>query len=152
MKTILVPIDFSDATESVLKTAREIGKAFGSRIVLFHGVETKLPSIELFPGLTEPPSACMAIPISTNLEWEDCEMAKAKSDFDESSLEVKTLILEGAVVSHILEESQRADLIIMGSHGHGALYHLLAGSITQGVLKSATIPVMIVPYVRNQEI
>ena len=145
MKTILVPVDFSDATELVLETARRIGKAFGSRVILLHGVEPKLPQVELFPGLTAPGSACMAVPVATDLEWEECELAKAKSYFDGSFLEVRTLVVEGETVSCILAESKRADLIVMGSHGHGALYHLLAGSVTQGVLKSAKIPVVIVP-------
>jgi len=36
-------------------------------------------------------------------------------------------------------------MIVMGSHGHGALYELLVGSITQGVLKAAKCPVVVVP-------
>ncbi len=37
-----------------------------------------------------------------------------------------------------------ADLIVMGRHGHGAMYHLLVGSATEGVLKHATRPVLLV--------
>jgi len=50
-------------------------------------------------------------------------------------------------VDKILREAreQNAGLIVMGSHGHGALYELLIGSVTQGVMKSAQCPVVIVP-------
>ena len=145
MKTILVPVDFSDATELVLETTLEIGKAFGSRLILFHGVEPKLPSVEIFPGLAAPGSACMAVPVAPDLDWEERELEKAKQYFDGSHLEVRTLMVEGEAISSILEESKRADLIVMGSHGHGALYNFLAGSVAQGVLRSSKIPVLVVP-------
>jgi nucleotide-binding universal stress UspA family protein len=40
---------------------------------------------------------------------------------------------------------QEADLLVMGSHGHGALYHLFTGSVVTGVLKRSTCPVLVVP-------
>ncbi|PYJ41213.1 MAG: universal stress protein, partial [Verrucomicrobia bacterium] len=38
-----------------------------------------------------------------------------------------------------------ADLIVMGTHGHGAMYNLLVGSATKGVLKHSSRPVLLVP-------
>lgn len=38
-----------------------------------------------------------------------------------------------------------ADLLVMGSHGHGAIYHLFTGSVVTGVLKRTSRPVLIVP-------
>ena len=143
MKTILVPVDFSDVTDSVLSAALQIGRAFGSRIVLLHGVEINLPPVDLIPGLTAPGSE--AYPFLPDTAWVEGQMAKAQSRFEEASLEVSSRVVEGEVVSAILHASREADLIVLGSHGHGALYHLLTGSITHGVLKSAKIPVLIVP-------
>jgi nucleotide-binding universal stress UspA family protein len=53
----------------------------------------------------------------------------------------------GAPVHHIAAEAERvdADYIVMGSHGHTALYELLVGSTTHGILKRAACPVVIVP-------
>jgi nucleotide-binding universal stress UspA family protein len=34
---------------------------------------------------------------------------------------------------------------VMGSHGHGSVYNLLVGSVTEGVLKAARRPVLLVP-------
>jgi nucleotide-binding universal stress UspA family protein len=55
--------------------------------------------------------------------------------------------IQGPAVEMILREArnQNAGLIIMGSHGHGALYELLIGSVTQGVMKDAHCPVVVVP-------
>jgi nucleotide-binding universal stress UspA family protein len=42
----------------------------------------------------------------------------------------------------------QADLIVMGTHGHGAMYKLLVGSATKGVLKRSKRPVLLVPVHR----
>jgi len=55
--------------------------------------------------------------------------------------------LTGAPAPLILAqaESEKADYIVMGSHGHTALYDLVVGSTTHQVLRKARCPVMIVP-------
>ena len=47
----------------------------------------------------------------------------------------------------ILEEAAKlnADLIILGSHGHGGLLRALLGSVCEGVLRKSILPVLIVP-------
>jgi nucleotide-binding universal stress UspA family protein len=51
------------------------------------------------------------------------------------------------VAEEILNQADElnADLIVMGTHGHGAMYNLLVGSVTKGVLKRSTRPVLLVP-------
>jgi nucleotide-binding universal stress UspA family protein len=46
----------------------------------------------------------------------------------------------------ILAESARwgADLIVMGTHGRHGLAHLILGSVAEGVLRRATVPVLLV--------
>ena len=55
------------------------------------------------------------------------------------------------VAKLILEEAERleAEVIIMGSHGHGALYDLIVGSVTEGVLRKAKCPVLVLPSKRD---
>jgi nucleotide-binding universal stress UspA family protein len=52
-----------------------------------------------------------------------------------------------ATVESIVAEAQRlnADMIVVGSHHHGALYNLVVGSVTGDVLKRAKCPVLVVP-------
>ena len=57
--------------------------------------------------------------------------------------------VRAAVRAHDAEaemaEAVGADLIVMGSHGHGALFEFLVGSATSGVLRAARVPVVVVP-------
>jgi nucleotide-binding universal stress UspA family protein len=57
----------------------------------------------------------------------------------------------GAVAEEILNQADvlNADLIVMGTHGHGAMYNLLLGCATKGVLKHSTRPVLLVPDCRS---
>jgi nucleotide-binding universal stress UspA family protein len=54
---------------------------------------------------------------------------------------------EGTVVEEILKAARElsADVIVMGTHGHGAVYNLLVGSVTEGILKANERPVLLVP-------
>lgn len=57
----------------------------------------------------------------------------------------------GAVAEEILNQANvlMADLIVMGTHGHDAMYNFLVGSATKGVLKHSTRPVLLVPGRRS---
>ena len=57
----------------------------------------------------------------------------------------------GAVAEEILNQADvlNPDLIVMGTHGHGAMYNLLVGSATKGVLKHSRRPVLLVPSLRS---
>jgi nucleotide-binding universal stress UspA family protein len=61
--------------------------------------------------------------------------------------EVLALHIQGPTVEKILHEAgeQQAGWIVLGSHGHGALYELLVGSVANGVIKGARCPVVVVP-------
>ena len=57
------------------------------------------------------------------------------------------LLVQGSTVDMILAEADRlhADLIVVGSHGHGAVYDILVGSVSEGVVRRANLPVLVVP-------
>lgn len=60
----------------------------------------------------------------------------------------ETVTLTGQPVSGILDcaDSVGADLIVMGSHGRGGIRRALLGSVAEGVLRRANVPVMIIRY------
>ena len=80
---------------------------------------------------------------------EHVKLDELKAQAAASGLAVTALHVQGPIVEKILDLAAEhgAGMIVMGSHGHGALYELLVGSITQGVLKGAKCPVVVVPAV-----
>jgi nucleotide-binding universal stress UspA family protein len=61
--------------------------------------------------------------------------------------QVETRLEMGSTVDTILESitDMEVDLVIMGSHGHGALYDLVIGSVSEEVIRRSSVPVLIVP-------
>jgi nucleotide-binding universal stress UspA family protein len=145
MKTILVPVDFSDVTERVISTARTYAQALGAKVVLLHVVDPEPEFVGFEPGPITVRSA-----VAHDLRAEHHRLDELKRKNETPEVEMTALQIQGPVIAKILEQAAEkgADLIAVGSHGHGALYHLLVGSVTAGVLKSARCPVLIVPSER----
>ncbi|MDQ3624474.1 MAG: universal stress protein [Verrucomicrobiota bacterium] len=144
MKTILVPIDFSDVTSRLIAAAEKLGLAFGSQLVLIHVSEPELDYVGLGPG-----AEGVGISVPRDFKAEQAKLDRWKGTLTSAGLETHALRVEGPAVEKILDEASRinADLIVVGSHGHGALYELLVGSVTSGILKRARCPVLVVPAI-----
>jgi universal stress protein A len=142
MKTILIPIDFSPATPAVIDTAVRLAEGDTTRLVLLNVVRPEpvisgeFAESEVAGAITRDAEAHAA-----------AGLAQLQERLRTQGFVAHTLHRTGSVVPEIVEQAQRleADFIVMGSHGHGALYELFVGSTTQGVLKHATCPVVIVP-------
>ena len=65
----------------------------------------------------------------------------------DGGMEARAETVVGLAGEEILQRASPdvCEMIVMGSHGHGALYHLLSGSVVNAVLKRARVPVCIVP-------
>ncbi len=146
VQTLLVPIDFSDVTARVLETAETLAKAFQSRVVLLHIVEPEPDFVGFEPGPVSVRSS-----VAKEFHQEHKHLEDAKQRLTGAGIDVVALQIQGATVEKVLHESaqQKADMIVLGSHGHGALYNLLTGSVAAGVLKEATCPVLIVPSAKK---
>lgn len=145
MKPILVPVDFSDATELLVEAVKKLAPALGARVILLHVLEYPIVPSPILPneGMVTMPIDVEAT-VNHRAKWLD----DLRERFVGSPFQVESEVNEsGTPVSAILDvcDSWKADMIIMGSHGHGALYNLLVGSVTEGVLKSAKCPVLVVP-------
>jgi nucleotide-binding universal stress UspA family protein len=155
MKTILVPVDFSDVTENIIKAVKMIAKAIKSRVVLLHvrsgdSVVTNIAAEQSPMTAGAFASEGIIIQGETSAKIQK-QLDKLASRFAEMPFEVaRRQKIDGPPVELILQtcNEEEADLIIMGSHGHGAVYNLLVGSVTAGVLKSANCPVLVVPSPR----
>ena len=66
---------------------------------------------------------------------------------DPELAESTALFVQGSTAETIVRKATEidADLIVVGSHGHGAMYQLLVGSVSEAVLRQSEIPVLVVP-------
>jgi len=140
MKTILVPVDFSDVSDKVIDTAAALAQAFGSSVILVHVEEPEPQFVGYEPG---PLSVRVAVAGDIQANLRRLEVLKGRFGV-ESTL---ALTVQGSIPDEILAlaREHQVTLIVIGSHGHGALYHLLAGSVTTAILKDAPCPVLVVP-------
>ena len=142
VETILVPVDFSDVTDAVADAAMSIAGAFRSRVILIHVEEPEPDFVGFEPG---PVPVASALPLLSRARHDQLERLRARLAGGE--VPVTANYLTGPIVERIREEakSARADLMVLGSHGHGALYNLLVGSVASGVMKHSDCPVLLVP-------
>lgn len=142
MNSLLVPVDFSDATFRVVEESRKLALALGASVVLFHVTEPEPELVGFEPSPVVPLANSLPDPAR------DAErLRETLNFFAGSGLDVRSLNVQGDPIKKILEQAaeQNPNFVVLGSHGHGPIYNLLVGSVTAGVLKGATCPVVIVP-------
>lgn len=144
MKKIVAALDFSDATESVVETAGKVAAAFGATLSLVHVVEPE-PSYSAY-GFTpeEFPAIHTFQQEAKTRAGTALEVHKGRV---KDGVEVNVQLLEGNPLSALLDYAmaQDADLVVLGSHGHGVVASVLLGSVAEGVVRKAEIPALVVP-------
>lgn len=146
MKTILAPVDFSGATDAVVAEATALARALEGRIVLLTVIQP--------PAITNEYSALMDN-LAEIVAAGEKNAAKRLTDLEArlraEQIPVETVQVNGPPIRVIVEQAKKleADYIVMGSHGHTALYDLLVGSTTHGVLMRATCPIIITPAAKE---
>jgi nucleotide-binding universal stress UspA family protein len=134
-------------TLKVVKAAVYLAKPFQSHITLMH-VEWTEPAAEIIdfgagPNLVPPPVRDEPEVVEARKK----KLAELVELVTSVGLTSTTIERDGPPVDEILAmaERERVDLIVIGSHHHGALYHLFEGGVTEGILGRARCPVLIVP-------
>jgi nucleotide-binding universal stress UspA family protein len=147
VKKILVALDFSELTNPVLKAAAAFASAMDATVYLVHAVRyiATVADVGAMPATTPDPVG-MHADIRARLE-------AARDDLKAGGVDASVIVLEtiGNPGFEVLEEAKRleADLIIVGSHGHGAMYEMLVGSTAELLIHKAPCPVVLVPPPKN---
>jgi nucleotide-binding universal stress UspA family protein len=147
MRSILVPVDLSEATPALVAWSAALAERLGCRLWLLH-VAAPDPA---FVGYTAGPESVRAQRAAT-LRKEHRALQEHADALRERGIDACALLVQRPTVEGILAEaaSLGADLIVMGSHGRGAVARALVGSASQGVLRGARCPVTIVPCHRER--
>lgn len=147
MKTVLVAVDFSDASRKVLDVAGEYARALGAGLVALHVVEPIATYVPVGAAMdvieTAPPPV-----LDETLAAQRAHLERLAGGGED----VEAVTVVGLAADEIvsLAKERNSALIVLGSHGHGAIYHLFAGSVVTGVLKRSSVPVLVVPVGRRE--
>ena len=150
-KNLLVAVDFSDASNHVVKKAGELAQQLAARIVLLHVVE---PTAAYVPGGgTRKVAVAAAWPLKTAKRLADLEarLKSLASPLKAAGVKVESVARVGLLADEILDLSAKyhADYIIMGSHGHPAARHLTSGNLFSGMLTRLSCPLIVIPVKPN---
>lgn len=139
---LLVPLDLGDTTERVLAVVRRVAQATGGAVVLMHVAEPD----PAFVGYEAGPQVVRE---QVAREYRDEHRAlQAHADtLRAEGFDTTALLMQGPTAKTILAEAERlgVDLIVMGTHGHGAMFDLVVGGVSDAVLRHSVVPVLLVP-------
>lgn len=139
MKLILIPTDFSEASENAIQYAMVLNKKLNAGIILLHSYYVPVPTSE----------ASVIVPDKTIRKLAQKTMEDIKSKYEKIHPDsvITSHVTEGFPDIEILaaEKQLKADLLIMGTRGMNALKRFLMGSNTSAVIEKSVCPVITVP-------
>ncbi|MGB0131331.1 universal stress protein [Chlorobium sp.] len=138
IRTILCPVDFSDASRKAVRYAHEFAVSMGAAMFLLNVVEPRPMAVDL---------SLNYIPLEEDLEKAaEADLDALKNELLREGLKVESSVEIGNPSDVILEKAAELDvnLVIMGSHGKKGLSRLIMGSVAETVVRKADCPVLIV--------
>ena len=143
IKRILVPIDFSKDSLDALTYATEFAAPFGAELALLHVVE---PIYYATPTDMYTANVNTATLIEEQRRAAEQQLARIVAGLEKKGRRVRAAVKTGAASKVIGDSAKkdRADLIIMATHGRTGLAHMFMGSVAEKVVRSAACPVLTV--------
>lgn len=142
-KTLLVPHDFSTCADAALRLATDLAQFHASRVILLHVIS--LPPGFSGDSLISDPETKELVRIDEYARAGSLGKLEALAEQPRAAgLDVEVRAAIGDVAAHILGVAAdvHADLIVMGTHGKTGLTRLVLGSMTERVLRQASMPVL----------
>ena len=136
LKQILVPIDFGEAADVALDYGRALARTFGASLHVLHVMD----NLFLHPTAGDPSQleAAAATRLGQRITDDDRAALHAKAAFETSDNPAEQIVKYA--------KAHTIDLIVMGTHGRGAVAHLLMGSVAERVVRTAPCPVLTVHH------
>lgn len=140
MQKILVPIDFSNGIEQIVQKSMQMAKAFAGSIYLIHIEQPIKDSSGRDHG--DPVDE-----MTNDYPIETAKLNALAKRIRDDGIETHAIFVRGVPSLSILEVEQEisAELIVMGTHGHGVVTGILLGGVSQTIIKNSACPVLLVP-------
>jgi len=144
LQNICVAVDFSDTSAAALNYAKALADAFGAKLHLLHVLVNWVPdgdipvSPQFYVGLEE--SARKQLDSLLSVE-------------ERTKYQAKLALISG--LSEFVEivryaRDNNIDLLVLGTHGRGAIAHMLMGSVAEKVVRKAPCPVLTVRHPEHE--
>jgi nucleotide-binding universal stress UspA family protein len=141
LKNILVATDFSDPSIIALNYGRDLARSYDASLHVVHVIEDLL-------ALHGPEIGFAYADVERNIEAAvRRDLDAALSDDDQQTLHARAVITRSSNVSHAITDyakNNAIDLIVVGTHGRGAIQRFLIGSVAERVMRTAPCPVLTV--------
>jgi nucleotide-binding universal stress UspA family protein len=135
---VVVPTDFSSCAEAAWVAAQRVARAFGAELVLVH-VLVNAPRFS--EGLAD---RSLSEVLDDARTWATAELTSRVTRATEAGCRARFLLREGVPYREILDVAtdERADLLVVGTHGRGGLNRALLGSVADRVIRLAPCAVL----------
>jgi universal stress protein A len=141
LQRILVPIDFSDHSKNALKYAISFAQQFKASIDLIYVVEPTVYPADFSFGQIGFPNVEDELQVHGNEELENLIKNEIAGKVTSRKV-VRTGKPFYEINQYALERD--IDLVIIATHGHSGMEHILFGSTTEKVVRKAPCPVLVV--------
>ncbi len=140
-KKILCCTDFSENSEPARRIAADYANAFGAQLIIVHVIDSSS-----FPAYVDWVGDEIDQILARTTKAAETKLEALAKECGQTAKDVKTLSAIGSPAEQIanLANDESADLIVVGTHGHSGVKHLVMGSIARSVLRTAHRPVLIV--------
>jgi len=142
IKRILHASDFSPASRSALKVARDLARALKAQLILCHAYEALPP----FSGEPSIPSNLFSQMMTSAREEATRQLEKLAKAARGNGIRVSTVLVEGPPAPAVIRVAKRkgAQLIVVGTHGRTGVPRMLMGSVADRIVRLSPCPVLTV--------
>jgi nucleotide-binding universal stress UspA family protein len=139
---LLVAVDLSESSRTIIDRVKAITGDHTAWVWILHNAVPEPGFVEF---KVDPVAAREAL--AKRFHAEHRQIQELADSLRREGLEATALLVHGPTVETILQEAEDldVDMIVVGSHGHGAMYNLLMGSVTEEILHKSRFPVLVVP-------
>ncbi len=139
---LLVALDLSESSAAIVQRAEQLAVVLSAHVYLLHVAEPE-PD---FVGYDVGPQT-VRDSLAEKFHQEHRQIQDIAAGLRELDIDATGLLVAGPTVETILSQAQKLtpEMIIVGSHGAGAMARLLVGSVSEGVLRGSDWPVLVIP-------
>ncbi|MGC4069127.1 MAG: universal stress protein [Polyangiaceae bacterium] len=144
MHRILAAVDLSDSTQPVLRFSAELARQEKANLSILYAmpVATPINAVAWSGGIYS------VSPMGDDQADYELSLALLHQIANGTGVsEADCLCERGSAVDKIRDMASRihADVIVLGTHGHGRFFHTMFGSVRESLLRDAPCPVVVVP-------